>query len=199
MEIIQLNVGGFDNNLSYLIVGEKNETILIDATGDKEVIKKAIKENNLKLVLQLLTHEHFDHIELVSYFEKRGVPIKKFEDFQKEKEFEIAGIKVKVLFTPGHTNDSVCFLIENNLFTGDTLFIAGIGTVDYGGNVKELEESLAFLSTLDKEIILWPGHNYGGIKSTLGKALKNSHIKPSKEMLEEIKKKVSEYEKQFND
>ena len=197
MQIIQLNVGGFDNNYSYLLVGENNEAILVDPTGKKEIIEKAIKDNNLNVVLQLLTHDHFDHIELVDYFKDKGIPLKSFEDLKKENNFEIAKINVQVLFTPGHTNDGVCFKIENNLFTGDTLFVAGIGTVDYGGNAKELEESLAFLSTLDNEIILWPGHNYGGSKSTLGRALANSHIKPSEAMLEQIKKKVVEYEKQF--
>jgi glyoxylase-like metal-dependent hydrolase (beta-lactamase superfamily II) len=197
MQIIQLNVGGFDNNYSYLLVGENNEAILIDPTGAKEVIEQAIKDNNLKLVMQLLTHDHFDHTELVDYFKDKGIPLKSFEDLKKENTFEIAKIKVRTLFTPGHTKDGVCFKIENNLFTGDTLFVAGIGTIDYGGNEKELQESLAFLSTLDKEIILWPGHNYGGAKSTLGQALENSHIKPSEEMLEQIKKKVKEYEKPF--
>ena len=196
MQIIQLNVGGFDNNYSYLIVGENNKAILIDPTGNKEVIEKTIKDNNLKVVLQLLTHDHFDHTELVDYFKEKGVPLKSFEDLKKENPFEIAGIKIKTLFTPGHTKDSVCFKVNNNLFTGDTLFVAGIGTVDYGGNKVELEESLAFLSTLDKEITLWPGHNYGGAKSTLGRALENSHIRPSEKMLAQIKKKVEEYEKQ---
>jgi glyoxylase-like metal-dependent hydrolase (beta-lactamase superfamily II) len=197
MRIIQLNVGGFDNNYSYIIIGENNKAILIDPTGNKKIIEKTIAEKNLTIVVQLLTHSHPDHCELANYFLKKGIKIKKFEDLFKEKEFEIAGIKIKVLFTLGHTKDSVCFLIENNLFTGDTLFVKGIGTTAYGGNEKELEKTLNYLHTLPQELIIWPGHNYGGNTSSLKEALSFSHKKPSDKVLEEIKKKVKEYEKDF--
>jgi len=198
MEIIQLNVGGFDNNFTYIVIGENNECILIDPAGSKQVIDSYLNEHSLTPVLQLITHAHPDHIENISYYsEEKKIPLKVFSDFQKQSEFVVCGIKIKVIFTPGHTFDSVCFLIANNLFTGDILFVQGVGTTAYGGDEEELARTLQKMFELDQKIIVWPGHNYGGSKATLGHALANSHIKPSEAMLAQIKKKVVEYEKQF--
>jgi len=193
MQIVQLNVGGFDNNYTYLIVEEKDECVLIDPTGSKQVIDSYLKQHSLKPILQLITHNHPDHIENVSYFGGKKVPLKEFKDLQKESEFIISNIKIKVIFTPGHTKDGVCFLVENNLFTGDTLFVQGVGTTAYGGNEKQLSETLQKMFELPQEIIVWPGHNYGGKRSTLAKALANAHLRPSKETMEIIHKRVDEY------
>ena len=147
--------------------------------------------------MQLITHAHPDHIENTPYYsEEKKVPLKVFSDFVKQSEFTVCGIKIKVIFTPGHTFDSVCFLIDNNLFTGDTLFVQGVGTTAYGGNEKELSETLQKMFELPQEIIIWPGHNYGGKSSTLKEALNNSHLRPSKETLGAIHKKVDEYNKE---
>lgn len=195
MEIIQINVDGFDNNFSYLIVGKNSETIIIDPTGNKEKILKIIREKNLKLVLQLITHSHPDHVELVEYFEKEGVVLKNFLELKKQKDFLIAGLKIKTIFTPGHTLDSVCFLIENNIFTGDTLFVRGVGTTNYGGNELQLKKTLKGLFNLDQNIVVWPGHDYGGKKNLLSACLKNSNILPSKEKIEELRNKKNLFEK----
>jgi glyoxylase-like metal-dependent hydrolase (beta-lactamase superfamily II) len=196
MKIAQLNVGGFDNNFTYIIIGENNECILIDPTGSKNVINAYLKQHSLKPILQLITHAHPDHIENIDYYaEEKKVPLKSFNELKKEKIIKICGIKIEVLFTPGHTEDSVCFKIENNIFTGDTLFVKGVGTTAYGGDDAVLANSLQSLFKLDQEIILWPGHDYGGVTSTLREALANSHIAPSKETLNLIHKKVADYNK----
>ena len=197
MKVVQIDVGGFDNNYSYLVLDNNNVGVLIDATGDKEKIELAIKENKATIVLQLLTHRHPDHIENVPYFKEKGYPFLQIEDYQKTPGFKVGDLLVKTIFTPGHTSDSVCFLIEDNLFTGDTLFVKGIGTTDYGGDAPQLKKSLDSLTKLDQEIIVWPGHNYGGKNSTLKVALNNSHLAPSKETLDAIKKKVEEYNDLF--
>jgi len=194
MQIIQLNVGGFDNNFTYIIVGENKECILIDPTGSKQVIDSYLLNHSLKPILQLITHAHPDHIENTPYYsEEKKVPLKVFSDFVKQSEFTVCGIKIKVIFTPGHTFDSVCFLIENNLFTGDTLFVQGVGTTAYGGDEKELGKNLQKMFKIDQEIIVWPGHNYGGKSSTLSQALANAHLRPSKETINIIHKRVTEY------
>lgn len=195
MELIQVDVNGFDSNFSYIIVGENNKAIIVDPTGDLNKILGVINKKKLVIVAQILTHSHPDHIENVDYFLEKKIPLKKYENFLKEPEFEIAKIKFKVYFTPGHTKDSVCFLVENNLITGDTLFVRGVGTTAYGGDDKELADSLNFLHTLNENLVIWPGHNYGGASATLKEALNNSTIKPSEKVLEEIKKRVNEYEK----
>ena len=199
IKVIQIKVGGFDNNFSYLIFdsnSNQKEAILIDSTGDPSAIEKEILEHKVKAVAQLFTHAHPDHCELIDYFESKG--IKSFKPKHAQLGFvenlTYAGINIKVIHTPGHTKECVCFLIENNFFTGDTLFVKGVGTTDYGGSESELSESLAFISTFDKNLILWPGHNYGGASSKLGEAITNAHLRPNKEILEKIKKKVIEYE-----
>ncbi|HNV01609.1 MAG TPA: MBL fold metallo-hydrolase [archaeon] len=197
LKIIQLNVGGFDNNFTYIIIGENNAAILIDPTGSKEVIENSIKSNKLNVVAQIVTHSHPDHCELVDYFKEKGIKLVEF-DLKKvfeEKEIILAGVKVKAILTPGHLHDSKCFIIGDNIFSGDTLFVKGVGTTHYGGNDLDLEKSLNYLATLDSNLILWPGHNYGGASALLGVALSNSHIKPSKKTHDLIKKKVEDYEK----
>lgn len=195
MKIIQIDVGGFDNNFSYLIFDENKVGLLIDPTGNKDLIEKTIKKHEVIVALQLITHRHPDHVELVPLFKEKGIPFLQFEDFIKESGFLVGSLLVKVIFTPGHTSDSVCFLIENNLFTGDTIFAKGVGTTAYGGNQELLKESLQKLDSLDKKIVVWPGHNYNGAKTTLGKALSHINKKPSKKARNELKKKIKDYEK----
>jgi len=200
VKAIQLEVRGFDNNFSYLIFKENSgKCILIDPTGDLKIIQNALKKNNLLVEMVLLTHNHPDHCELLKYFESIGVKefIPKKDMLGKKESINAAGIVIELLHTPGHTDDSVCYLIENNLFSGDTLFVNGVGTTAYGGNDSELDLSLAFISTLNKKIILWPGHDYGGAKTLLGEALDNSRIRPNEKTLEKIRKKVKAYEGKF--
>jgi len=195
VEVIQLQVGGFDNNFSYLIIGKNKDSVLIDPTGEKKVIENAIKENKSKIKLVLFTHSHPDHCELAEHYSNKGIKIffPEKNELGKIISFEIEEMKIECVATPGHTLDSVAYIIENNIFTGDTLFVRGVGTTAYGGEDKTLEKTLAFLVELPQTLTLWPGHNYGGASSTLKEALNNSHIKPSKKTHDLIKKMVEEY------
>lgn len=199
MKIIQIEVGGFDNNFSYLIIGKNHESILIDPTGSAEKIEEEISKNRALVKGLFFTHSHPDHCELAEYFSKDKRVFFPKPGFSGEKEIiEFAGIKIELIHLPGHTADSAAYLIENNLFSGDTIFCKGVGTTAYGGNYKELENSLDYLFTLSENIILWPGHNYGGKACKLKEALDNSHIRPTEKVLEKIKKKVEEYESRLN-
>lgn len=83
---------------------------------------------------------------------------------------------IEVIATPFHTKGSVCFYLKDNktLFTGDTLFAEGIGRVDFPNSVPELiHSSLAKLAKLDKDIVIYPGHD---TESTLGEALYEAHV-----------------------
>ena len=200
VNVIQLMTGGFDKNFSYLLTKNfsSKEAIIVDPTGELSIIEDELNKKGLTVVAQIFTHSHPDHTELKEYFESKGVKsfFPKNARLGEIEEIKLAGIEITVIHTPGHTKDSVCFLIEDNLFSGDTLFVRGVGTTAYGGNDLELKGTLRLLFTLNHSLKLWPGHNYGGASSTLGEALKNSHIAPSKETLEKIKNKVTEYEKQ---
>jgi hydroxyacylglutathione hydrolase len=200
VNVIQIGPMGFDNNYSYLIYGPKKQALLIDPTGSKNAIEKEIRENGLVVIAQAITHSHFDHIENVAYFKEKNIPLITFEQMKQDPGFIVGDFLVKIIFTPGHAKDSVCLLIENNLFTGDTLFAKGLGRTDLdGGSEEEMKSSLETLSTLDQKIIVWPGHNYGGEKTTLGEALSYADYKPKPEILKKIDEKRIEYEKQFSE
>ena len=70
---------------------------------------------------------------------------------------------MKFIHTPGHTQGACCILIEENLFTGDTLFVGAVGRTDLpGGSFKQMIQSLQMLvKTLPPETVVWPGHDYG--------------------------------------
>lgn len=100
---------------------------------------------------------------------KIGIPVVDFYLDKIDNPLFIDGFEIKVLFTPGHTEGSVCFLIEDHLFTGDTLFKNTIGRIDLpGANKEKLKQSLLMLSRLNGDIILYPGH---GEETTLGREL----------------------------
>ena len=197
---LQLPVGGFDNNFSYLVTGEgkhSKEAVLIDPTGSKEVIEGALAARKLKAVLVLLTHLHPDHKELAPYFASKGAKVfePKEAKLGHEELLEAAGLKIKVLHTPGHTPESVCYLIGKSIFTGDTLFARGYGRIGSRCTEQEMIDSLQMLSRLPQKTVVWPGHDYGGASRTLGEALSNSSIMPPEKALDALKKKIKEYEK----
>ncbi|MBF0119821.1 MAG: MBL fold metallo-hydrolase [Desulfobacterales bacterium] len=76
---------------------------------------------------------------------------------------QIGSISLQVIHTPGHTPGGVCFYTNGNLFTGDTLFVGGVGRTDLpGGSMSQLLKSIhEKIYTLPSDTIIWPGHNYG--------------------------------------
>jgi len=75
----------------------------------------------------------------------------------------IGSTALSVIHTPGHTPGGICLLTENNLFTGDTLFVGAVGRTDLpGGSYKQLSRAIRErLYTLPDETVVWPGHDYG--------------------------------------
>ena len=102
--------------------------------------------------------------------------IDKIKIIKDNDKINIGKIKVKVLHTPGHSPGSVCYLFDNKLITGDTLFVEGIGRMDLpGGDKRAVSESLKKLKKLDENIEVYPGHNYGSKdNSTIGYEKKNN-------------------------
>lgn len=187
MKIKTLVVGLFRTNT--YILSKDNECIIIDPADDYNKINNYLKENNLSLKAILLTHGHFDHFgsaealateynvnvyisikdkELLvdpskngsDKYSRRLITLDKNVEFiTKEGLLEISNFKIDVLFTPGHTKGGVCYLIDNNLFSGDTLFKNGVGRVDfYGGAATELNKSIESLLNLDENLKVYPGH-----------------------------------------
>ena len=179
MEIKKFVLGALENNV-YLLVKEK-EAVLIDCE-QPTVILRYLEKNELKLKMILLTHGHFDHVHGLEEIKKRagaevwvnekdvglqyGGEIAADKFFKDGQSITFNGEEIKVIFTPGHTPGSVCFLLGKHLFSGDTLFKQGVGRTDLpGGNIRELEKSLQRVLALPPETKVYPGH---GEETTIG-------------------------------
>ena len=179
MDIKRFVLGALENNV-YLLVKEKG-AVLIDCE-QPTVLLRYLEENELKLKMILLTHGHFDHVHGLEEIKKRtgaevwvnekdvglqyGGEIAADEFFKDEQVIMFNDEEIKVIFTPGHTPGSVCFLLGKHLFSGDTLFKQGMGRTDLpGGNIRELEKSLQRVLALPPETKVYPGH---GEETTIG-------------------------------
>ena len=176
-------------NLCYLIGDEETkEAAVIDPSGEVEKIMKLATENELRIKYIINTHSHADHTagnnELAS---KTGAKlllhkkarIKKDIDLSDGDTITIGNKKIEVIYTPGHSPDSICLLLENKLLTGDTLFVGECGRTDIpGGSSEDLYDSLfEKIKKMRDELEIYPGHDYGGQKtSTLGYEKRNNYV-----------------------
>jgi len=190
-------LGMINTNSYLLVDEESKEAIIIDLGGDCQIILDEIKNQNAKLKYILNTHGHFDHvlgekdaqdklgIDIYIHeadklmLENLPLQLEKFgfvnntdaptdiKTFTEKDIFKIGNKQIKVIHTPGHTPGSVCFLIENNLFSGDTLFYTSVGRTDFeGGSFAQISNSIQEkLFKLDDNITVYPGHD---TKTTIG-------------------------------
>ena len=192
----QIPVGSMEN-FSYLIGDEDSkEGAVVDPGWEAGKILDIVKKHGLNVKIILMTHSHYDHSDalkeiadatdaIVYVHEMEESEVKKLEisgikAIKDNDEIKIGKIKIKVIHTPGHSPGSVCFLVDNKLITGDTLFVGNIGRTDLpGGDVKIMTESLKKLKKLDDDIEVYPGHDYGSKKSsTIGHEKKhNFHMR----------------------
>ncbi|CUP85630.1 metallo-beta-lactamase family protein [Clostridium paraputrificum] len=189
MIIKAIPAGIYDANC-YIVMDEKTKNaVVLDPGGDGEMLERAIKDMKANVKSILLTHGHMDHVGGVEYLsDKLNVPfyISKIDEEYMEKDNYVFGsirnangyledgnalsfgsLNIKVIATPGHTKGGLCFLIEDKLFTGDTLFQGSIGRTDFiGGSFPEIIDSIKTkLLPLGDEIEVYPGH---GPKSSIG-------------------------------
>jgi len=170
MIFLQIPTVGYDNNFTYIIGDEKTKAAaVIDPAGLNEKVEKEAENKGLKIKYIINTHSHEDHTIGNNFFLKRGARLI-------DEDFSLGKIKITMIRTPGHSTDSKCILAENKLFTGDTLFVGGIGAVHFeGGSEKEMRKSIGKLMKLKEDIEVWPGHNYGEkTHSTIGEEKKTN-------------------------
>ena len=176
----------FDNKTStytYLIASAKGrEAVIIDPVLENvDEYIQLLKKLDLKLVKVIDTHIHADHVTGASKLKQatncttlmgEHTPADAVEIKVKDNELiKIDGLKIKSLYTPGHTSDSYSFLLDNYLFSGDTLLINGTGRTDFqNGNPKDAYNSLFNnILKLPEETLVYPGHDYNGkFSSTIG-------------------------------
>ena len=190
LRIEEYNVGDIMTNCWFLCNADTDEIIIVDPGGSAPQLIKRIKERGLKPVAILLTHGHYDHAHgAKAIADEFGIKIyaheaeiKTLEDPQinlslmfgcserysadiyvKEGDIlEIAGFKIRVIFTPGHTCGGVCYYLEGNktLVSGDTLFCGSIGRTDFpGGSMSQLVRGIKDkLLDLPGDTEVLPGH-----------------------------------------
>jgi len=180
----------FDKSSStytYLIASAKGrEALIIDPVLENiEQYIKLLNELDLKLVKVIDTHIHADHITAASKLKNQTncttimgehTPSDTVEIKVKNDDIIcVDKLKIKVIYTPGHTKDSYSFLMDDCLFSGDTLLINGTGRTDFqGGNSEDSYNSIFNrLLKLPEETLLYPAHDYNGqTVSTIGKEKK---------------------------
>ena len=180
----------FDKSSStytYLIASAKGrEALIIDPVLENvEQYIKLLNELDLKLVKVIDTHIHADHITAASKLKNKTncttimgehTPSNAVEIKVKDNEIiYVDKLEIKVIYTPGHTKDSYSFLMDDYLFSGDTLLINGTGRTDFqGGNSEDSYNSIFNrLLKLPEETLLYPAHDYNGqTVSTIGKEKK---------------------------
>ncbi|MDH5430461.1 MAG: hydroxyacylglutathione hydrolase family protein [Nitrosopumilus sp.] len=188
MKVHQIQVGNMQN-FSYIVEDEDTgESIIIDPSWDLIELEMIIKKNNLKIKYIVNTHHHFDHtLGNEAMMESTKAPIIQHENSElkhditvKDGDFiEFGNSKLKVLHTPGHSQDSICLVGDGKIFSGDTLFVGNCGRIDLpGGSAKDLYHSLFdILYNLDEKLVMYSGHNYGSSEiSTLGQEKITNHV-----------------------
>lgn len=158
METEKIVTGLLDENCYVL---KKNGTCLVvDPGDDYHKIKDVVGDD--KVLAVLLTHSHFDHIgALRNFLTKRSVKIFK-KSSTEEKEYQIGDFSFQVIYTPGHSKDSICFYFEEEkaMFVGDFIFKESIGRCDLpGGDEGEMKDSLTKIKEYPSDITLYPGHD----------------------------------------
>ena len=173
----------FDNKSStytYLIASAKGrEAIIIDPVLESvEMYTKILNDLDLKLVKVIDTHIHADHITGASKLKTKtscatvmgeNTPADTVDIKLKDEEtLKIDQLKIRAIYTPGHTSDSYSFIMDNCLFSGDTLLINGTGRTDFqNGNSEDAYNSIFNrLLKLPEDTILYPGHDYNGKESS---------------------------------
>ena len=181
------------DNFSYIIADEDSkEAAVVDSSYNADELIRILKQEKLKLKYVINTHGHSDHTagntELLSYSTAKLVAHKQSKihydiPVDDDDVLYVGKISIKIIYTPGHTADSICLLLDNQkLLTGDTLFIGECGRTDLpGGNAKNMYESLfGKILKLDNDVAVFPGHDYGVMpSSTIGEQRKTNYtLKP---------------------
>lgn len=189
MKIHTLNLGELRSNC-YVVETAPGRCIIVDLGGDADYLMNFLKMNKLKLSKILLTHGHFDHIGGVEEVRRLTgaevfihlndsemltserlslasgmsynpfIPVTLWTAVEEDAIIQDGDLSFKVIHTPGHSGGSVCYICEDVIFSGDTLFNRSIGRTDFlGSNPIDMKKSLKKLSLLEGDYKVLPGHN----------------------------------------
>jgi glyoxylase-like metal-dependent hydrolase (beta-lactamase superfamily II) len=194
-------------NFVYLI-GDRlsRETLVIDPAYAVSELLDIAKRDDMEIIGALATHYHADHVggsmmgmniegaarllqltdipihiqtdEAPWIQRTTGIALDSLKLHTSGDKVAVGEIEVTLLHTPGHTPGSQCFLVNNMLVAGDTLFLEGCGRTDLpGSNPEQMYESLQLLGKLDDDVIVYPGHQYSIPKCmSMGEVRKTNYV-----------------------
>jgi len=184
----QFRVGPYQN-FTYLVAdAEGGEGVVIDPSYGIDPVLAAIDARRVKVRFILNTHSHRDHVagnqdvrertgaKVVAH---RSAPLHQDLSVDEGDHLSSGRIRFDVLHTPGHTPDSVLYLFEGNVATGDTLFVGECGRTDLpGGSPEQMFDSLlGRVVRLDDALVVLPGHDYGSTPtSTIGREKRENYV-----------------------
>ena len=187
MLLDQFRVGPY-LNFTYLVAdAEGGDGVVIDPSFGIDPVLEAIDARSVKVRYILNTHSHPDHVagnqdvrdrtgaKVVAH---RVAPLHQDVSVDDGDAFAAGRLKFEVVHTPGHTKDSVLYVFEGNVATGDTLFVGECGRTDLpGGDPSEMYDSLhRRLVALDDALVVLPGHDYGSTPtSTIGREKRENY------------------------
>ncbi len=146
------------DNFAYLVYGER-EAAAVDG-GDVDGILSFVESNGLTLKYVLNTHTHMDHMTgNKPLLNRSDATFLDIDTLKKDGKFSVDGFEVKVLHTPGHTEDSLTFVLPGILITGDTLFNGTVGNC-FSGDLRAFYESVKTLMAFPDDTMVYAGHDY---------------------------------------
>lgn len=185
VSIETLSLGSMDNFIHIIVDNDSGEAMVVDAAWDAEAILAHCQARQLTLTGLLLTHSHADHTSAITQIlQAYNIPayisreefriglarLKKPHFIADGDRITLGKSEIQVIATPGHTIGSVCYLADNQLVAGDTLFVDGCGRCNFiESDVNKMFQSLQRLKQLPDDTVIYCGHDYGQQKTdTLG-------------------------------
>jgi hydroxyacylglutathione hydrolase len=190
----QLELGPMQNFVYVIGDAATRECVVVDPAWEIQAILDTLAADDMQVRGVLVTHTHQDHVgghlfghDIPGVEQLLGRTPARVYVHAAEREFlkgfgsdlvkvdggdtlEVGGVRITFLHTPGHTPGSQCFLVDERLISGDTLFIRSCGRTDLpGSDPREMYYSLTQrLAALPDRTVVYPGHNYGGPSTTIG-------------------------------
>jgi len=184
---------------------ETGRAVIIDPGGDEDKVLAQCDRDGFGIDYIINTHGHPDHVcgngrikeatgakivmhaedatffaqpEVENFFSQLGLPASPPPDLEVKDgdKLSFGKLAMEVIHTPGHTPGGICLYAQPHLFSGDTMFVGGVGRTDFpGGSSAQLLSSInSRLLSLPADTVVWPGHGYGGASSTIGDEKKDN-------------------------